>query len=430
MGVKTFQPTSMVNTLVAYLADTVREAKAALSIIPRWERWVHLFWLSGPFILLIERSPADLWLSSLALIFVGRALIQRQGWWLRVFWVKAAFLFWAVCLFSAAMSDMPAYSIGETVAWFRFPLFAMATAFWLGRDKRLVYMMILSTGAGLLIMCGILIAEVIIIGQQNGRLSWPYGDTVPGNYLAKVGLPAFLVAVAFATSLKGSLARLGAFVALLSIIMSVMTGERINFLIRACAGVLAAITWRPKFWRIIFILAIEITAVSALLHLRPSMGERYVNHFIDQMPTHVESSYYRAAAPGIFAFEKNPILGVGPGNLRYLCTAVSAGKEAYDCHPHPHNFYIQMLGETGLFGLIFGVLFVCSITWACMRPALRDRSNVVVATMWIVPFGVFWPIASTADFFGQWNNIFMWSSLAIALAGSRICNSDSMEAIA
>ena len=32
----------------------------------------HIFWLLGPFILLIERSPADLWLSLIALIFAGR----------------------------------------------------------------------------------------------------------------------------------------------------------------------------------------------------------------------------------------------------------------------------------------------------------------------------------------------------------------------
>ena len=54
------------------------------------------------------------------------------------------------------------------------------------------------------------------------------------------------------------------------------------------------------------------------------------------------------------------------------------------------------------------------------RPAIRDRSNAVVATMWIVPFGCFWPIASSADFFGQWNNLFMWSALAVALAGAQI----------
>ena len=79
-----------------------------------------------------------------------------------------------------------------------------------------------------------------------------------------------------------------------------------------------------------------------------------------------------------------------------------------------------MLGEVGIIGLLTGVVFLGSVIWACALPALRNRSNVVVATMWIVPFGVFWPIASTADFFGQWNNIFMWSAVAVALAGAQI----------
>ena len=242
MPVDTTVSTSMIGSLRAYWSVLLGDAKAALSELPRWERGVHLFWLAGPFILLIERSPADLWLSVIALIFALRALILREGWWLQNFWVKTAFAFWAACLLSAAASTMPAYSIGETVAWFRFPLFAMATAFWLGRDTRLLYMMILSTGVGMVLMCGILTAEVIIVGPQGGRLSWPYGDLVPGNYLAKASLPVFVVAVAFATSLKGRLARFGAMVALLSIVLSVLTGERINFLIRACGGMLASIS--------------------------------------------------------------------------------------------------------------------------------------------------------------------------------------------
>ena len=130
MAVEPTTSASVIDTLRAHWSNMLSEARAAFSELPRWERPVHLFWLAGPFILLIERSPADFWLSLLALIFAIRALILREGWWLRIFWVKAAFLFWAVCLLAAAFSVMPAYSIGETAAWFRFPLFAMATAFW------------------------------------------------------------------------------------------------------------------------------------------------------------------------------------------------------------------------------------------------------------------------------------------------------------
>ena len=396
------------------------DARAALTAMSRWERYLHVFWLLGPFILLIERTPADVWVTVLALAFVVRSLVLKKGWWLRTFWVKAAFLFWAACLLTALLSPMPAYSFGEAFAWFRFPLFAMATAFWLGRDPRLLYLMILSTGIGMVVMCGILTAEILIVGLQGGRLSWPYGDLVPGNYLAKVGLPAFVIAVAVATSYSNRIASLGATVALMSIVLSVMTGERINFLIRACSGMLAAVAWKPKFWRVMLIVIVEFMAVLTIMTTRPDLGERYVNQFIELMPTHKQSPYYRTMAPGVIAFEQEPLFGVGPGNLRHLCEEITAGSSDVDCHPHPHNYYIQMAGEAGIIGLVTGVLFLGSILWACAKPALRDRSNIVVATMWIVPFGLFWPIASTADFFGQWNNIFMWSAVAVALAGARI----------
>ena len=424
MTIQSHASGSTISVMRAYLSDMLGNARAAFAELPKWERPVHLFWLAGPFILLIERSPADIWVTLLALVFAVRAIVLREGWWLRTFWVRAAFLFWAVCFVAAAASSLPLYSIGETAAWFRFPLFAMATAFWLGRDPRLLYLMILSTGVGMVMMCGILTAEVIIVGPQGGRLSWPYGDLVPGNYLAKVGLPAFVVAVAFATSLGNRLARVGGVVALLSIILSVLTGERINFLIRACSGMLASVSWKPKWWRVFLIVAVEVAAVVIVFQTRPDLGDRYVDNFIDNLPTHTESAYYRAAAPGVLAFDQAPVLGIGPGNLRYLCEEVSAGFHAYECHPHPHNFYIQLLGEAGAVGFVAGVLFMWSIIWTCAVPAIRDRSNVVVATMWIVPFGLFWPIASMADFFGQWNNIFMWSALAIALAGSRIGTGD------
>ena len=159
----------------------------------------------------------------------------------------------------------------------------------------------------------------------------------------------------------------------------------------------------------------------------PGLVQRFVDQFLQQLPTHGDSPYFRAMAPGWLAFQEAPLFGIGPGNLRLLCDDIIAGSSLYDCHPHPHNFYLQMLGEAGIIGFLTGVLFLGSVIWACARPALRDRSNVVVATMWIVPFGFFWPIASTADFFGQWNNIFMWSAVAVALAGAQIGSQDRSD---
>ena len=231
----------------AAFAHLLQDTHDAISTLPRWERGFHIFWLLGPFILLIERSPADFWLSFLALTFVVRSVVKGDGHWLKPFWVRAGFAFWFWCMLASAMSHDPAYAIGETLAWFRFPLFAMATTFWLAKDKRLLYAMLISTGFGLVVMCGILTAEILIVGPQHGRLSWPYGDLVPGNYVAKVGLPIFTCMVAIAVSLKGRLAGMAALIALITMLISVMTGERINFLIRACGGMLAGLVWKPNF---------------------------------------------------------------------------------------------------------------------------------------------------------------------------------------
>ena len=50
------------------------DACDALRDLPLWERGFHIFWLLGPFILLIERSPADAWLTLLSLAFLVRVL--------------------------------------------------------------------------------------------------------------------------------------------------------------------------------------------------------------------------------------------------------------------------------------------------------------------------------------------------------------------
>jgi len=406
-------------TIKAMFKDIWTGLGNALAAMPRWEKGFHIFWLLGPFILLIERSPADIWLSILALAFVVRSIMKRDGGWLKAFWVRASFVFLAVCMVSSALSVMPTYAFSEGVAWFRFPLFAMATAFWLGTDRRLLYAMLVSAALGMMLMTGILVAEMIIEGQKGGRLSWPYDDLVSGNYLSKVGLPTFTIMMALAIGAKPRLASIMGALSLISIVMSVLTGERINFLIRACSGMLGALVWRPHWRRYGILLIVEIVAVWGILLYSPSIQRRYVDSFLSQLPTGTHSPYYRAIMAGPEAAKDSLILGLGPATFRDLCPEIIGVSSKFDCHNHPHNFYSQLLTETGFIGLIAGSLMIVSIIWSAFAGWRQNRANVVAATAFVIPLGLFFPVQSTGDFFGQWNNIFMWSAIALALAAAR-----------
>ena len=203
---------------------------------------------------------------------------------------------------------------------------------------------------------------------------------------------------------------------LFTLIMSIATGERINFLIRACGGMLAGLVWRPNWRRYLALIIVEVIAVIAISASSPGTTERYVDHFLDQLPTGVHSAYYRTMAPGFIAFEQAPILGIGTANYRDQCADILIGGSAFRCDNHPHNFYIQMLAETGILGFAAGLFMISAMLISLFRAGRANSQNVVAATAYVVPLGLFFPLQSTADFFGQWNNIFLWSAVALSVA--------------
>lgn len=396
----------------AVIADT----RNAIKTLPIWERFVHVFWLLGPFILLIERSPADAWLTIISICFVFRTFVSGDTIWLKKFWVRAGFVFWFWCIACSAISTFPGYSLAEALIWFRFPLFAMATAFWLTNDRRLFYAMLVSTAIGLLLMCMILMAELIFVGQVGNRLTWPYGDSVPGGYLAKVGLPAFTIMVALAVSIKGRVAAVAGIVAIFSLVMSLLSGERIHFLIRACGGVLAGLVWKPKWDRFLVLVVIEIGALWSALFYFPNLVNRFTNKLVQGVVNLDKSPWLQTLYGGWSVAKDNLFFGIGTANYRLMSHDLLKGVKSAKPDVHPHNFYLQLLIETGLVGLILGVIFLWSIIWYCFKQGLKCRDNVVVATAWVIPLALLWPIKTDADFFGQWNNVFVWSALALALS--------------
>ena len=384
------------------------------------QKTTHGFYLLGPLFMLIERSPGDAWLTLCGLIFIGHCIISQTWFWLKTLWVKFTLLFWIICIVSAVLSELPLYSLGEAIAWFRFPLFAFACCFYFCKSKEIFYAMAISIFIGLLLMTGILIAEILIVGPQGGRLSWPYGDLTPGNYLAKACLPIFCVLVAIAVANEGKLSATAAIISLITISVSTFAGERLNLIIRACGGMLAGLSWKPKLLPYCILIAVGSATVFGVFLVNDSVASRFGSQFIGGLPIHSHSPYLRVWQGGIVAFQESPIIGIGPDVYRKTCPALTEGLSNIDCHTHPHNFYIQLAGETGLIGLITGCLMMGSILITCFSYRRFDKENIFTAIAYVVPLAVFFPLQSTGDFFGQWNNLFMWSAVAFSLASGNL----------
>ena len=403
-------------TPLDYVRCLIVDASTALKELPKWEKPFHILWLLGPFFLLIERSPADAWLSILALSFAVRSLCQRDGAWFVHGWVRAAFIFWFVCLLSASLSPAPTYALGEAGSWFRFPLFAMATVFWLGRDERLIYAMILSTFLGMMLMTGILVAEVLIDGFKDGRLTWPYGDAVPGNYLAKAAMPAFLVCVALAARCNKN------FIVLMSVGMisatlavSMLAGERMNLILRIFSGGLAFLLNISRMFNLFVMMLVLCFSAILVISVSPDVY-RLAVQFLQRIPLTTDSDYFNLYHGAWLIFTDNVFLGIGTANYRELCSQLTTELSNFRCDNHPHNYYIQLLTETGVIGFVSGIFMIASIVITLVRASCTNNQNIVAATAYIVPLGLFFPLQSTADFFGQWNNIFLWSAVALSMA--------------
>ena len=270
-------------------------------------------------------------------------------------------------------------------------------------------------------------SELSVLGLANGRLTWPYGDAVPGNYLAKVSMPVFCIMVAAIMSKDVRISILALFLSLFTMTLSFATGERVNFILRLCSAFVSLLAWQFNLKRTVIFAAIILSSLLLLFSVIP---QNYIHdpfRFYSELPIFEDSPYRRVWNGAFYAFQMEPFFGIGPDNYRMLCGSFPLELKSIDCHTHPHNFYIQIVAETGVVGLSLACLMFSAMLHYTIQTRKMLKNDIIAATSFIVPFGFFFPFQTTADFFGQWNNVFMWCSLGVALASRNISETKSAK---
>jgi O-antigen ligase len=74
-------------------------------------------------------------------------------------------------------------------------------------------------------------------------------------------------------------------------------------------------------------------------------------------------------------FKDKPILGHGPKMFRVICKDEKYATGVNPCMTHPHNFYVQLLAETGIIGFLF--LFSSYLIYYVLYVALRQFKSII-----------------------------------------------------
>ena len=131
-------------------------------------------------------------------------------------------------------------------------------------------------------------------------------------------------------------------------------------------------------------------------------------------------------------FKDHPFFGIGPKNFREKCkqdrykTFTKLDQSIDGCQSHPHNTYIQLLVETGLFGFFIIFFVFVYLNYLLFKHAyifivnkkffISDLNICMIVAMYVS----LWPLAPTGNFFNNWLSVIYFFPLGIFLSKKNI----------
>lgn len=117
-------------------------------------------------------------------------------------------------------------------------------------------------------------------------------------------------------------------------------------------------------------------------------------------------------------FKDNKYFGVGPKIFRKICNNKNYYLNEFSCSSHPHNYYIQLLSETGLVGFSLISIIYLSFIYLFFNNIIKHNnkdflSKYILISSFLVNFFPFFP---GGNFFNNWNSIIYTLPLGFLIA--------------
>ena len=392
---------------------------------------IPLSLITGPFI-------PDLFLVIIIINFLVLMYFNKKY---RILKNKFFILFLLFCLIATTVSlfSLNTSSIQSSSFYFRFGLFALASSILIEEKKHLLsYILYLLLFIYLALFCDSIyqfnfnenIFGIKIINSVNFRITSFFGkDEILGSYSIRLlPLTIFLVILCFNNSINTKRFLISSLIIFSSVIV-LLSGERTSFALLILL-ILFLFSSSFKLRKLLLIpTIIALIAFTSVILKSEVIKERMIGHTINQLGLNEKSerlvifskTYEGHYLIALNMFKEKPILGHGAKMFRFYCSKEENYIAPNACTTHPHNFYAQMLSETGLVGFL---LLISSFFYVLFLYLKNLYFQIFYKKQFITDFGLcllssyfitLFPILPSGNFFNNWLSIIIYYPLGFLI---------------
>jgi O-antigen ligase len=387
---------------------------------------IPLFLITGPFL-------SDLSVSLISVLFLIYCSKRNNFSYFKNKYFYFFLIFWIYLVLNSLFNNFNFDSLKISFFYFRYGVFVIAVlTLMLLNDRILKYFFWCTFFCFIIIVVDgfyqYFVGETIL-GWKNKniyRISSFFGnELILGSYLSKLW-PIFFGLSILIFKRNDKLFFLLIIIFILSEALIFLTGERSSFFFINLSAIFVILFSKKLFKLRLITLFSSLILLILIAQFNPNAKVRMIDQTLDQI--NLAKNNDNQGSKKFYYFSKehdhlyrtaykifldNKIFGVGVKNFRLFCKLEKYGISQYHCSTHPHNFYIQILTETGITGFIFLIIILLyffkkikkHMIYKLKGKSLFSDFEICLLSGVLI---YLWPFIPTGNVFNNWNNIILY----------------------